>query len=878
MVFEVSRGSLWREAFAPRKGDPHDAPRKRLLDSLERMRDNVAQLVTTIPADCKDLTIHDVSHLDALWEMASLIAGSEYALNPAEAFVLGGAILLHDAGLSVAAFPGGLEQIKQTQEWQDLTCAILRQHEIEPTAELIEHPPAEYLGGIKFAVLRALHAGHSERLASASWQLASGGQIYLLEDVELREAFGSTIGRVAHSHHWDITRVAEKLVDNIGAGTMLPADWAVSERKVACLLRCADAAHIDRRRAPTILYAATRPTGVSNSHWNAQNKINKPVVEGGTLIYSAGQPFKAADAGAWWLAYDLVRLVDKEIRAASALLEELQFAPLQVQRVLGAESPRALSIHIRPEGWRPIDAEIRVSDPIHLAQTLGGRHLYGRDRIAPIRELLQNAADAIRARRSLEERSADWGKISVSIEAVAGEENKCWLHVDDNGIGMSERVLCGPLVDFGKSIWSSPVLREEYPGLQSKRIHPVGKFGIGFFSVFEIAQYVKVVSKHYEAGMSDANVLEFSSISTRPLIRRAEPRELPRDVSTRVSIRIEDQGALFGGVNDPDELPFDNALLRLILMLDVQLEYKNPIDGTEFIHSANPYTVGADTFIRELIPAADKKDREALIRVQSTLIRPMLGSDGSKFGRASLLMSEFDRYNRAGGTAVSVGGFIYTHAPYRPFLILGVLEGNTDEAARKSAYSTVPKAVLSAWASEQARIIDRQRFSKADLLTASQKVILLGGDPGMLPYCFAGGRLITYGELRGLVDSISVFNVLIGVDYASEFCVVNYSKLSSVYFDLSVKENVVILADWDFADRSIFRDDIGEAIKNGDTKEIGFHDLDMGTQNSSLDIFIQTLRSKWACEPRLFVEEMQIFSAELYSPPELRWVLSLRRS
>ena len=364
-------------------------------------------------------------------------------------------------------------------------------------------------------------------MASLAWFLPNGEQIYLLDDAELRQAFGAAIGRVAHSHHWDIERVAETLLDNIGAGTVLPADWSVSERKVACLLRCADAAHIDRRRAPTILYAATRPSGISDVHWGAQNKINKPVVDGSTLIYSAGQPFKSSDAASWWLAYDLVRLVDKEIRASNAMLEELKFTPLQVQQVLGAESPRALSIHLRPDGWRPIDAEVRVSDPVHLAQTLGGHHLYGEDVLAPFRELLQNSADAIRARRQLENRPTSWGTIRVTVEAVPDEPNSCWVHVDDNGIGMTERVLCGPLIDFGKSIWNSPLLREEFPGLQSKNIRPIGKFGIGFFSVFEIAKPIQVTSKHCEAGMSEAKVLEFRSLATRPLLRPAEAKELP---------------------------------------------------------------------------------------------------------------------------------------------------------------------------------------------------------------------------------------------------------------------------------------------------------------------------------------------------------------
>ncbi|MBA2593659.1 MAG: hypothetical protein M3495_02490 [Pseudomonadota bacterium] len=43
------------------------------------------------------LTVHDITHLDALWRVADQIAGPDYPINPAEAFVLGGAFLLHDA-------------------------------------------------------------------------------------------------------------------------------------------------------------------------------------------------------------------------------------------------------------------------------------------------------------------------------------------------------------------------------------------------------------------------------------------------------------------------------------------------------------------------------------------------------------------------------------------------------------------------------------------------------------------------------------------------------------------------------------------------------------------------------------------------------------
>lgn len=63
----------------------------------------------------------DGTHLDALWETVDLAAGDAFALNPLEAYVLGGAILLHDLGLSVSFGLPGLIQAQRldrlTEDW-----------------------------------------------------------------------------------------------------------------------------------------------------------------------------------------------------------------------------------------------------------------------------------------------------------------------------------------------------------------------------------------------------------------------------------------------------------------------------------------------------------------------------------------------------------------------------------------------------------------------------------------------------------------------------------------------------------------------------------------------------------------------------------------
>jgi hypothetical protein len=128
---------LFRQALAPQPGsDPYAEPRKRLLDALLQMRERAKMLANEIHRDLPDFTVHDITHLDALWEMADLIAGPDYPLNPLEAFALGAVFLLHDLGLGLAAYPGGLAELKEGPGWQDALSTYLRKHlERIPTAE-----------------------------------------------------------------------------------------------------------------------------------------------------------------------------------------------------------------------------------------------------------------------------------------------------------------------------------------------------------------------------------------------------------------------------------------------------------------------------------------------------------------------------------------------------------------------------------------------------------------------------------------------------------------------------------------------------------------------------------------------------------------------
>lgn len=525
MTSLITSTRLWRIAFG--KDCLHA---RELEQSLLQARESVGELLAGIPGDMKGYTVHNLSHLDALWEMADLIAGDKFSLNAAEAYVFGIAVLLHDAGMTVMAYPGGMNELIQSPIWLE-ECSN-RGVAGKDLAEI----PAQIRSALVTNVLRRLHAERAEHLATQAWVL-DGVQYRLVQNDQLRDHYGPLAGKVAHSHHWEASTLQRRFPNALGALGEMPAEWVVQPLKIATLLRCADAAHIDHRRAPRLSFAMTKPEDISQAHWSFQSKLAKPYVKDKRLCYTTTDAFTADQVDAWYLCFDTARMVERELVDAEENLRTLN-AEFAVDGVCGVKSVGAFAEYVQVNGWKPVDVDIQVSDVPALARTLGGSALYS-SHYAPLRELIQNAADSIDARCSVDPSfSKSKGAINIRLRPF---DDSWRLDVEDNGIGMSERILTRALLDFGKSFWRSELLQEEYPGIHGGFVDARGRYGIGFFSVFMWSDHVAVSSRRFRDGMADTRVLEFTGgIGRRPILRQAEPREQSSTATTRVSLIIDD--------------------------------------------------------------------------------------------------------------------------------------------------------------------------------------------------------------------------------------------------------------------------------------------------------------------------------------------------
>jgi len=140
-------------------------------------------------------------------------------------------------------------------------------------------------------------------------------------------------------------------------------------------------------------------------------------------------------------------------------------------------------------------------------------HLYSSPRVY-LRELLQNAVDAITARRSADPLAPASIRITVSD---AG------LRVDDSGIGLTEADVHRFLATIGRSS-----KRDEVAGVEAARREFLGQFGIGLLACFVIADEIVVVTR--SAVDPAAPPVEWRAaadgsytVRTLPLAERAEP-------------------------------------------------------------------------------------------------------------------------------------------------------------------------------------------------------------------------------------------------------------------------------------------------------------------------------------------------------------------
>jgi hypothetical protein len=354
------------------------------------------------------------------------------------------------------------------------------------------------------------------------------------------------IGLSARSH-WMSLRICKSYLDSgpFYPGTPRPMGTAVLFPMA--LLRVADYLQIDRQRAPAILLQLRNPQSpVSVLEWKkhiAVQNIGPATDPRGKMV--------TVSPGLGLLLYlqlrQLLEGLQAEIDHSTAVLDEAYGTLTELGLHQLNLATRRVYSNLQSPAFRDSLPYVPnrtgfSADPNLL--TLLVEPLYGKEPSVGVRELMQNAVDAVceleawcaahgRPIESLDLPDQDG---DVLIELIKRQDGTWFIRVRDRGIGMTSETIQNYFLRAGASFrrsaeWANEFLDEEgHP-----RLTRAGRFGIGAFAVFLLGPSFRLQTRHAGAERSMGYTIEASANSTLIEIRRLDGLPIGTTVEAELS-------------------------------------------------------------------------------------------------------------------------------------------------------------------------------------------------------------------------------------------------------------------------------------------------------------------------------------------------------
>lgn len=310
---------------------------------------------------------------------------------------------------------------------------------------------------------------------------------------------------ICQSHGKDITALDE-----------MEATATVDLRFCAILLRLADILDFDTSRAPEVIY---KYSGFQNV--NDSNAL-KSKEEWDKHLASQGFDFRHINERIhmYPLNYSATCKSMQVEQTVNCYLDwvdqELNYCGKQLKRFAGRWHdfilPGKIKRNIKSEGY--VSGQYRLSlDQDKILELLIGKDLYS-DPSVFVRELIQNAIDAVRTREQLDKNIPSGWKGQINIRCWMDQEGYHWFRIEDNGIGMTEDIIMNYFLRIGSSYYSSDTFSKSKLQCNADPDYmPISRFGIGILSCFmgdEQTNQVEISTRHFKEGDTNYPALRLS--------------------------------------------------------------------------------------------------------------------------------------------------------------------------------------------------------------------------------------------------------------------------------------------------------------------------------------------------------------------------------
>lgn len=462
---------------------------EKLVALVYEVADTAGPLLERIPATFKQYTEHNILHCRNLLDLMARFIPRETLkeLNALELSVLILSALLHDFGMFVsekekrdALTSAEFDSFLAGHHDRAAALAEARRDDDHERAEIIQDALlAEYFRRL-----------HPERARKNVRDNLPGKLVFLNMDIS------DYVLDVCESHAWGVHEsndpkymhksVSRLPTNKVVYGVPLNLQYA------ACCLRLADIMDFDRSRTPLVVFQNIDFTEEKSwEEWNKHLSVKGWVVKENDVMFRA-----ECRKPAYYVAVmEFLDWVDHELG--------------ECRRLVAKEAPHEIAgrykLHLPPVVDR---TQVEMEDKNYLAGAFRFQLEYDRimkllmdkslypDPSLFLRELLQNSLDACRNREAhaKENHAESLYTPRIAVWDYSGDPEDPRIIFQDNGMGMSRRIVENYFMRVGRSYYRSPEFDAERARLKEKRIdlEATSQFGIGILSCFMVADRFEV--------------------------------------------------------------------------------------------------------------------------------------------------------------------------------------------------------------------------------------------------------------------------------------------------------------------------------------------------------------------------------------------------
>lgn len=451
---------------------------------LLKIKNAVAEMLEVIGKNkiFEEYTLHNISHIDAMLKIVEWLIPNETKahMSAGEWLMLTLAVYFHDLGMVVSKneFESRLEnplfiEYKQKNSQDNLNDAYLYQ-------EFVRENHA-------YRIKSWIEGKNIDKYGQANEQV----EILSQELNCLSEQFKTDLAIICESHHKDDIDDWEKYKIQKRYGN--DGNAIVNLNYVAIILRIADLLHITNDRTPSIskkllnisnpkssfewakqeAVTAVSPKSERDQEGNIDDTLEKNTIE--VHAYFS----KAESAEAYFGLSDYLLYVESELIKCNKIAEKAK-----KQEASNHSFPwrKIDSSNIEAVGFEPKKLSF-VLEQGNILQLLVGHTLYN-DSSVVVRELTQNAIDAIKLQKCINDKKNLQYSGKVSIEWNSKTRVLSFI---DNGTGMTIYDIENYLLRVGASKYREKKIKEEFQDFS-----PISRFGIGILTCFMIADDIEI--------------------------------------------------------------------------------------------------------------------------------------------------------------------------------------------------------------------------------------------------------------------------------------------------------------------------------------------------------------------------------------------------